>query len=273
MRIISSDTGFLVFRRLFQQLLSSQSPVVIWQNSAPTGEKIRCYSSLNAFHFESKKLYFSPLDGGAALFSPGTIFIYSEQGQLIFKSNLYEVGQGICLEMPQELKLLEEPEMVHIQGALGMNLQDVWAVKRLDVDAVNGQGGSDVMRVKSLSQRSGNDQQILNDELNVTLDEEDKLFADKRESPRARPKQQKYVTVQSVSGDTARFPLFDLSQGGMGFIVLDEDRFAKGSVIYIFAIDAKVLDDPLIGKVMSARALGDKKMGFKIGVKFDDGQE
>jgi hypothetical protein len=270
MRIISSDTGFLVFRKLFQQLLSSQSPVVIWQNAAPTGEKIRCYSALNAFHFESKKLYFSALEGEPSLFSPGTIFIYSEEGQIIFKSNLSEVAQAICLDMPEELKLLEDPEITYIQGSIGLDLQKVWKLKRLNVDETK---VSDVMEVKSLNQRSGHDQQILNDELFVSVDEEDKLFADKRESPRARPKQQKYVTLQNEQGETGRFPLFDLSQGGMGFVVTSESSFARGNVVYVYGIDAKVLDDPLIGKVMSVRSMNEDNLEFKVGVKFEEGQE
>lgn len=273
MRIISSETGFLVFRKLFQQLLSSQSPVVIWQNFAPTGEKVRCQSLLNAFHFESKKLYFTPMNGDVAQFSPGPIFLYSEHEQIIFKSSLQNVAEAICLDMPEELKLLEDPEVAHIRGAIGLDLQEVWKVKRLNVDKINQSPVPDVMKVKSLSQRSGNDKQILNDELFVTIDEEDKLFADKRESPRARPKQQKYVMVQNETGGTARFPLFDLSQGGMGFVVRDEDLFPKGSMIYVYAIDAKVLDDPLIGKVMSVRSIDESKLEFKVGVKFEEGQE
>ncbi|MFY7994238.1 MAG: PilZ domain-containing protein [Bacteriovoracaceae bacterium] len=270
MRIITSDTGFLVYRKLFQQLLSSQSPVVIWQNVDATGQKVRCYSSLNAFHFESKKLYFSPLEGEISLFSPGHIFFYSEESQIIFKSNLTEVAQAICLDMPTELKLLEDPEVTHIRGVIGVDLQDVWKVKRLKIDENQ---ISDVMKVKSLNQRSGSDQQILNDELFVSVDEEDELFADQRESPRARPKQQKYVTLQTDTGESGRFPLFDLSQGGMAFVVLDENQFTKGAMIYVFGIDAKVLDDPLIGKVMSVRSLDESKIEFKVGVKFEEGQE
>ncbi len=271
MRIISSDTGFLVFRKLFQQLLSSQSPVVIWQNSAKNGAKVRCNTALNAFHFESKKLYFSPLEGESAEFGPGMIFIYSENGQIIFKSSFNEINSGICLDMPAELKLLEDPEITVIQGALGIDMEEVWRVKRLQVDEI--QANSDVMKVKSLEQRSGNDQQILNDELFVSVDEEDKLFADQRESPRARPKIQKYVTLQTEEGETGRFALFDLSQGGMAFVVEDESFFSKGNMVYVFGIDAKVLDDPLIGKVMSVRSLNEANQEFKVGVKFEEGQE
>ncbi len=272
MRIINSDTGFLVFRKLFQQLLSSQSPVVIWQTIAPTGNKLRCYSQLSSFHFDSKKLYFSPSEGDFSQFSLGPIFLYSEQEQIIFKSNLQNQTETLCLEMPEELKLLEDPEVTHIRGALGIDLQEIWKVKRLNVDKINQQMRGN-LQVKSLSQRSGNDKQILNDELFVTVDEEDKLFADKRESPRARPKQQKYVMLQNEAGDTARFPLFDLSQGGMGFLVFDEALFPKSSMVYVYAIDAKVLDDPLIGKVMSVRSMDEAKIEFKVGVKFEEGQE
>ena len=49
------------------------------------------------------------------------------------------------------------------------------------------------MRVKSMAQRSNRDQQLLKSEFGLTVDEEDKLYADQRAAPRARPKDDKWV--------------------------------------------------------------------------------
>ena len=48
------------------------------------------------------------------------------------------------------------------------------------------------------------------------LDEEDKIFAGQRESPRARPKMEKFVKLIPIGNNQASFyKLFDLSRGGL----------------------------------------------------------
>ena len=129
------------------------------------------------------------------------------------------------------------------------------------------------MRVKSMAQRSNRDQQLLKSEFGLTVDEEDKLYADQRAAPRARPKDDKWVRlVKGVSETPLPYKLFDLSQGGMGFVSFDETEFPKGSDIRVVGFNDFELDDPLFGQIMSIRPIDGVLSEFKIGVKFSEGQ-
>ncbi len=161
--------------------------------------------------------------------------------------------------------------MTYIRGSTGQDLSSYHTTKRLNT--IREEIGPDIMRVKSMSERSNRDQELLNSEFGLSVDEEDKLFADKREAPRARPKNDKWVKVARLAGEgPVVYKLFDLSQGGMGFVGSNDVDFIKGAEIHIMGFNNFDLDDPLIGKVMSIRPMDGTENEFKIGVKFSDGQ-
>src|SRR5690606_8788403 len=103
---------------------------------------------------------------------------------------------------------------------------------------------------------------------------EDRLFADKRESPRARPQKDKRVKLKLKDTEqNYTYKLFDLSRGGMGFICEVETIFKKGDTILVLGFDDFELDDPIFGKVMSVRPIDGESSQWKLGVKFEDGQD
>jgi hypothetical protein len=272
MRVIKSDTGYVAYQKIFRHIHTQSSRLVVWQVSPQTGEKHILNSVLNSYHFESGLLHFQSQDE-FSFKDECPLFFYAEDGQFIFKSQLKEVRKGVfTVEVPKELKLLEAPDVIVIQGNTGINMSDVWKTKKLDVDVDT---GPDLMIVKSMSQRTSRDKEFLDQEFDsVSLDEEEKLFADKRESPRARPKKGKLVKVKSELGpEEYMMSLFDLSQGGMGFITVNVEQFPKGSKILVLGFEEFNLDDPLIGKIMSHRLMDGSQIEFKIGVKFDEGQD
>jgi hypothetical protein len=176
----------------------------------------------------------------------------------------------VAVSFPNEIRTLDDSEesITFRKNHLKTN----WVTKAAtsSVDRY-----SDHVRVKSMKERSSRDQDFLNSKFDpVNLDEEDKLYADKRESPRVRPKGEKLVKVVR-KGETQLhiMKLFDLSRGGMGFLTFTPDHFPKGSEIYVTGFDAFELDDPLIGTVMAHRAVDDTNVEYKIGVKFNEGQE
>lgn len=271
MRVIKPDTGFLYYEKLFKQLMTNQCDVVVWQISPETGKRQISRSHITTYHLESKKIYFQ-MSAEEAFTSSLPLYCYAEDGPLIFKAEVQGLfDNSLCVGYPDEIKLLEEPDVTVVKGSLGGVISDVWRTKRLDVSPAD--LGPDYMKVKSMSERSSRDQELLNNEFGVTLDEEDKMFADKRESPRARPKDDKWVKVAKIAGDGPQvFKLFDLSRGGMGFITFDAEEFQKGSDIHIVGFNDFDLDDPLVGKIMSIRPI-DGTVEYKIGVKFSEGQD
>ena len=271
MKVIKSETGFLVYQKIFKFLQANHSSLVVWQILPDSGKRQICSSRLNSFHLESKLLHLE-LSSNAGLLSTEPLYCYAEDGQLIFKTSIQELREAnFSVAVPTEIKLLEDEEVTIIRGQVGLDLASVWKVKRLQLD-VNDFADETVI-IKSMAQRSTHDQAILNEEFNLSVDEEDKLFAGVRESTRARPKKDKWVKLMIIGEDSkGLFRLFDLSQGGMAFVTAKQDIFSKGTQLYITGFDEVELDDPLIGKVVAVRPIDDSKFKFKIGVKFEDGQ-
>ena len=136
--------------------------------------------------------------------------------------------------------------------------------------------GSSNIAVKNMLQRSSRDQELLNNhEWHMpSVDEEDLMFVDKRESPRARPKSEKWVKIRKAGEQEINlFKLFDLSRGGMSFIAIGETDYPKDCEINVTGFETFDLDDPLVGKVMSLRPMDETLIEFKVGVKFNEGQD
>lgn len=271
MKVIKSDSGFLVYQKIFKHVHSNQNHLVVWQVTE-SGQRHITQSKLNSFNLESGQLH---LERGTELSLSETdpVFCYCEDEQFIFKANILTLKNGVMsVGIPQEIKVLEETDVKVIQGQLGIDLAAPWKTKRLNLDD---NSGPDYMKVKSMAERSSRDQEFLNNEFeSVSLDEEEKMFADKRESPRARPKIDKWVKIKTTLSDEIHFlKLFDLSRGGIGFLTMDVQVFPKGTIVHVVGFEDFDLDDPLVGTIMSQRPIDETQIEFKIGVKFNEGQE
>jgi hypothetical protein len=83
MRVISSDSGFLTYQKIFKQLMASDSTVVVWQISPDTGIRRISNSKINALHFESGKIFLQLLDEQMTATLP--VYCYAEEGALFLK--------------------------------------------------------------------------------------------------------------------------------------------------------------------------------------------
>ncbi|WPU67173.1 PilZ domain-containing protein [Peredibacter starrii] len=271
MRVIKSDSGHLAYQKIFKHLLKHHSRIIVWQ-VLDSGERVISESRLNSFHLDQGLLNFVTPTGKLDELNP--MYCYAEEGQLIFKSGIFEIkGQVMTLNLPGEIKLLEDQDVNLIHGQIGMDLKPIWKTKRIDLDAPE-EDESDVLKVKSMAERSSRDQEFLNNEFALSIDEEEAMYADKRESPRARPKKEKWVKVKVDGSPEVHFlKLFDLSRGGIAFVAMEMEKFPKGNTIHVVGFDEFDLDDPLVGKIMSHRPIDETQIEFKVGVKFDEGQE
>jgi hypothetical protein len=272
MRVVKAENGFLFYIKIFKQLATNQHKIVLWQVSPESGGRQVSEMYLNSFSMESKKLYLS-INGFCLFKNNLPLYAYVEAGAFIFKTLIDELKEStLSLQMPEQISLIDEEDSFVVPNSSGKSSAQVWRLKTMDT-AIEDQG-PDYMRVKSLSQRTAHDQEFLNQEFGLSLDQEDKLFADKRESPRARPKEDKYVKIlRPLTGESMIYRLFDLSRGGMGFVSLSENEFSKGEELQIMGFNEFLLDDPLIGKVMSIRPMDEHQVEFKVGVKFTEGQD
>lgn len=98
--------------------------------------------------------------------------------------------------------------------------------------------------------------------------DEDEYFAAVREAPRTKAAGNKSVTLTIDGKDEERtHPLFDLSQGGMGFIIDDKDEYERGQFLNVRLVDGKPAPFKMYGEIMAIRELEGEE-GFKVGVQF-----
>ena len=254
MKNVSAEDGFLVYQKFFTDLLKQEAEVVVWQVSTVDGKRKIHRSVLTSFKYEQGRLHFQDKEGKNFDFADDVLFCWAEKDGVIFKSKpMPAEGGGLSLELPAELRFLEGPELNVIKGATVLKTNiEAWHVKRLP------------------GQRSGHDQEILQQGLDaMSMAEEDKLFADKREAPRVRAKGNKKLMVCLADRPETALEhiLFDLSRGGLAFVVEEEKLFHKGDTVHVLEIEKSRLDSPLVGEVMSVRKLDDED-GYKVGVKF-----
>lgn len=269
MNILQPGPGFETYQKIFQKMLGSKSPLIIWQVFPENGKRGIHETFLTSFDLNLQTL---SLSGVEEFLDPSLpIFCYLEAQSLIFRSEAQDIkDDSISLVFPEDMKRLDESDVEDLKTKTGLDLKGMWKSRSRYKSGVSPAFWS----AKAMAERSTRDQDFLNLEFDsLSLDEEDKLFADKRESPRVRPKKQKLVKVIK-SGDPVSnlYDLFDLSRGGMSFVTTLPDYFPKGSQIFVMGFDNFDLDDPLVGTVMSHRKIDDSRVDVKIGIKFDEGQ-
>jgi hypothetical protein len=252
MKVIKSANNGGIFLKMFEYLHSQQSEICVWQIDPQTHERAKYYTFLISYDLLNRRLSFSsPEKMSFNLHEP--IFFYAEDGQVIFKTMIKNATDKILEVLsPEELKILEEAEE-----------------STMDDDAKMA-----ASMLKSMSDRTQRDQDFLQQEIEgLSIEDEEMIFADQRESPRARPKAEKLVKIQKISTKTFYvFKLFDLSRGGISFVSVQPEVFPVGQLIKITGFDVFDLDDPLFARVMSHRPLDEYKIEYKIGCKFEEGQ-
>lgn len=269
MKNLNQESGFESYGKAFKQLQTAKSLLVVWQLFPENGKRVVHETQLLDYSLDEQLLKLTSVNDFIDPSLP--LFVYAQDQQAIFKVNVVTLeGDSFTTDFPSEIKILDMPDFESLGSRLGIDLKGMWRSRSGYRTGVA--PGS--WEVKSMSQRSSRDQDFLNNEFDhLSLDEEDKLFADKRESPRVRPKVQKLVkVVKKGESDVNFFDLFDLSRGGMSFVTTIPENYPKGAEIYVVGFDTFDLDDPLVGTVMSHRQIDGSQFDVKVGVKFVEGQ-
>jgi len=253
MKNVTPQDGYIVFQKFFADLVKQEVPVVLWQ-LLPDGSRDIHNCILTSYKYEAGILNFSDQTGMAVHLNDGEIFCYAKREAVIFKTRSRgKNDRELSLHMPGSLCFLEEPDLKIIKTTLGIDLRDGYMRGKL--------------------QKSQRDQDLFDDQLaKITTTQEDKIFADKREAPRLRPKEDKIITCQRAGEPemSQNFLLFDLSRGGLGFKIVVDGLFQRGQFVEITALEGQVLDQALFGEVMSVRDLAPEDVGWKVGIRFVD---
>lgn len=260
MKVILPGTDIEAYQKIFSNLLEKNCILVLWQ-LLDEGKRDVFHSQLFSFNKKLELLNFRPV---GVKFNPDLpVYCYVGFGNFIFKTSIHSIdAYGLTIKLPKELKALEDSEAKNIRSEINRDAPAFFK-------------GSEYKPVKTMAERTPRDQDLLNLEFDsMSLEEEDKLFASRRSSPRARPKNEKWVKVQvGEEEEIHRLKLYDLSRGGMSFVTQDNDIFSRGSAVFVVGFEEFDLDDPLVGQVMSLRPMSDvDEFEWKVGVKFSDGQ-
>lgn len=266
MKIVNPDSP--QYAKVFSRLVESQCEIIVWQMNPNNQKRTVNESTVKKV---SNVLKFS-LPVGVTFDAELPMYFYIEDGQIIFKTQFLEYADNhFCVALPPELKFLDEPESETLKRGMGVDVATKWKSRRF---ASGSENISTFIKPKKMAERSSRDKEFLGQEFDfMSLDEEDKLFADKRESKRVKPKTDKLVKILVNGQKEAKvYKLFDLSQGGMAFVAYDLNDLPKAAEIQVLGFDAFDLDDPLYGTIMSHRAVDEAQVEFKVGIKFSDGQ-
>lgn len=284
MRTIDKIEAPQDFFKYFQGLITSKKSALVWQLDENSKKRSlyrviflsarREEDILKAESLEKNRDFLLPRDD---------LYFYVDSYQLLFKSSKINV-EGHIYEggLPKQIKVLNEQEREQILAAFAeidpakKEIYLDYTRKKKEQPAYEAaedpvELGYELETAAGKKEQSERDREIFESELSfVALDEEDKLYADKRNAPRARPPEGKMVTMQISDGsrDQGVYSLFDLSRGGLSVLTFSEDEFSPGDVVHIQAFDDRVLDEPMVAEVKSSRPADEQGIQFKIGMMF-----
>ncbi len=222
------------YEAFWQSVEKAKPSFILWQLQSEGERKIKTFT-FKARNIEKAELVLAEQSSQASSFSMQDLCGYCEDLGFIFKTQISAIeGSQIMISSPLVVKLLEEDDVQYIQGLNGLDFSKApWRLKKLDTT------------------------------------EEEQVYTSLREAPRARPQGEKKVSLYKTGEPENRevYTMFDISRGGLSFIVNIEDKFQKGEYIEVAALEEDELDTILVGEVMSIRSQDEN---WKIGIKFVD---
>ena len=270
------------YAEIIQGLFVVFTPSIAWQNTA-AGERKLYQFKIQDVNNEKESLLFVTDDDTSHIQSNEIIFVFSDELKALFKANVAEALPGnVSIEQPKEVLKLDESDLKKYENLLKDLQGELKAgVPELSLD-LDEEEAEDVA-LPSAEETSPNmwmslgmnehDANLIANELSyITLDEEDKMFEGMRAAPRAKPPEGKMVTLQSFDSTKAQvtLSLYDLSQGGLSFLVFAKDDFEIGEKIYIKAFDINKFETPMIAEIKAIREADDLGIQYKVGCQFLD---
>lgn len=289
MKSILLEENLKEFQDFFESIIEAATNIISWQ-LRDDQSRVIFMSQFLSTDFQKKTFQGKMSDEGEKDLSSGTVYYYVETMHTIFKCEVIEIQEhSFVSKLPLELKALNKKEssslldeMKHFVKGHGLgNIVDETTSVRGEGRANQNQAThmrynspnttdhiSTKWRISSMSKR---DSELFETELSfVSLDEEDELYADQRSAPRARPPKDKKINIEMPGKTDQRnlYPLFDLSQGGLGFIITDKSEFKVDQKLNVLGFDDKEFDTPMVVVIKAIRDVDKEGHQFKVGCAF-----
>jgi hypothetical protein len=308
---LTKEENLVEIRDNFSEIIVSEIPVLMWQLKEDGSRLLQPIYIKDMLGDD--QLLIKAATGKSFQLKQQTVYFHIATHKLIFKTEIDTIENKLAyVKFPKILKftelstsdsdeissgLEEYTDFLEDQG-LGSHIDDIMRVagegranknredllleeKRIKSTILENHMRLDTYNATEkintkwkMKSMSSHDTEILQSELIfISLEEEDEIFAEQRESVRAKPKQSKLITIQKsdLAVEEQIYPLYDLSKGGLSFLITEEDLFTKGEVILVNALDAKRFDTPMQVTVMVVRAADELGVQFKVGCAFVSG--
>jgi hypothetical protein len=170
------------------------------------------------------------------------VFVYCEKMNFVFKTSLENQEMVIIqLKHPYEVTMLDAVEAHRMQKTFDQHMKGESETEKIN----------QVMQLKKI--------------------DEDQAYAHLREAPRKKVSKEQMVTVafENKKFNPKEYDLFDLSTGGAGVIVKNQELFVKGEFLLLTHLDGRELNPPLRGEIMSIRSYDIEQGMYKVGLKFN----
>lgn len=304
MKTINITEDLEEFNKFFTVVHSERSDVMVWQLDADTQKRNIFHSHISEVSDGDNTLALNTINDEAYVFSSEAVYFYIESKKTIYKSEQISIQNNfLSVKYPDELKMLDEMEDDKLKAVFSAinpkyvkeppTFHEIAEKGKRGYEFVSGEGrankkgpdwtkargGSNPDRIETkmrgkITKRSESDQAFFEKELSyVTLDDEDKKYEGQRNAPRAKPPEGKKIIVQTKdeSKPQETLPLYDLSRGGMGFMVFLAEAYSKGEVLNVYGFDDKTFDEPMFAIIRSIRDADELGVEFKVGCQFIDG--
>lgn len=259
---------------IFDDLKEKRSLVCLWQihlQEDGSSKRLVHHGFISGFTQEIEMLQIEHDSGKNFDFTGDTIFLYSEHFKFTFKTILLQSESGlVTISYPKEMLVMDDAVMtaaltppVSYLEKYNLMRGSGYTEKIDDFMKVRGHPGWD-KETSSAPELSAVPEATPENQMNQ---KNAKFFLGMRASPRIAPKDDKYVLVRRENGQEKLLRLLDLSRGGAGVALADEDVLNKGEKIEFLAIDSEKLNPTLKGEVVAIRLVESDGI-YKAGIKF-----
>lgn len=273
---------------VIQGMFLTMNPIVCWSGNSPANRIVKKIKIQNVDN-ETETLVFKPSESEILPFvSDSSLFFFSEEQKMIFKGQTSDASEeSLVIKQPDSIMILEEADVNKYKdlisqfiSELNAGAPDPLASFSLDDDEETSDSdthddtiaaGEKVAVDWFKNVMSEHDASLFEQELShITLEEEDELYEGMRSSPRAKPPEGKTLTVQIIdeSRPQSTYTLYDLSRGGLSFLVFAKDEFSPGEILFIRAFDVNKFETPIEAEIKVVREADEMGIQYKVGCEF-----
>jgi hypothetical protein len=274
-KTISRHDNSSAFSDSLDLLAISENSMTIWQRIE--NQRSILYGKCKSIDLDNERILFE-FNQEINLLEK-EIFFYSEDCKIIFKSLDFHFDKKILdIKFPNEFIVLSADEN-NDYAKKNNKIKDT-TEHLLDETMIHDGQRERIVSEISLSGVTDSQKKlgghmsgdIKTDKISTlqavkSLDEND-IFEHQRSAPRARPKTQKKVTLhlKGRPETSKEYDLFDLSMGGMSFVISDKDLLQNNDEIELTYFDTKAIDSLMLGIIRNIREEAPER--FRVGVQF-----